>query len=273
VNHPHGRYGHAVALHGADLYLHGGTDGGTRVHGEPGFKLSMEFNELWRLSLVDLTWELLTPSEGHPYGPGKRYLHSAVAVANDVWLYGGSNRSDLWTWQTESSKWRQVRGDLSEASSSPAGKRLVFSAEVASLESSTRAGVSSHLLYMQVVPKPTDPWPGRRQGHSAAELPQRGGFVVSGGTRWGFGSRALLDDLWVFKTTTERWEQLYARGTAPIPRLYHAVSAQPPTLPCGNSLDRIAELPHAQRRHPTSSQCYVSWHERRGLERRCMWAR
>lgn len=57
---------------------------------------------------VDRTWELLTPTEGHPYGPGKRYLHSAVAVANDVWLYGGSNRSDLWTWQTESSKWRQV---------------------------------------------------------------------------------------------------------------------------------------------------------------------
>jgi len=119
VNHPHGRYGHAVALHGADLYLHGGTDGGTRVHGEPGFKLSMEFNELWRLSLVDLTWELLTPSEGHPYGPGKRYLHSAVAVANDVWLYGGSNRSDLWTWQTESSKWRQVRGDASCSICSP----------------------------------------------------------------------------------------------------------------------------------------------------------
>jgi hypothetical protein len=76
----------------------------------------------------------------------------------------------------------------------------------------------------QVIPTPTDPWPGRRQGHAVAELPQRGGFVVSGGTRWGFGSRALLDDLWVFRTTGEQWQQLHVRQPAPLPRLYHGVS-------------------------------------------------
>eukprot|EP00238_Polyblepharides_amylifera_P011404 CAMPEP_0196574624 /NCGR_PEP_ID=MMETSP1081-20130531/4304_1 /TAXON_ID=36882 /ORGANISM="Pyramimonas amylifera, Strain CCMP720" /LENGTH=320 /DNA_ID=CAMNT_0041892711 /DNA_START=360 /DNA_END=1322 /DNA_ORIENTATION=- len=180
---PHGRYGHVVALHGSDLYLHGGTDGGTRIHGEHGFQMSMEFDDLWRLSLLDQTWELMQPGEaGHPYGPGKRYLHSAVTVGDDIWFYAGSNRSDLWGWNTLQNIWHQV------------------------------------------IPHPDRPWPGSRQGHKAAALPERQGFVVSGGTRWGFGGRALLDDLWVYKPKLNLWEQLHVRQPSPVPRLYHSVA-------------------------------------------------
>lgn len=110
VNVPHGRYGHVVALHGSDLYMHGGTDGGTRITHEHGFKMNMEFDDLWRLNLNDLKWELLLPKDnGHPYGPGKRYLHTAVTVGNHLWFYGGSNKSDLWAWHTEKESWHQVR--------------------------------------------------------------------------------------------------------------------------------------------------------------------
>jgi hypothetical protein len=183
VTAPHGRYGHTVALHGSDLYLHGGTDGGTRIHGEMGFKMNMEFDDLWRLSLVDLKWEPLTPKEGgHPFGPGRRYLHAAAAVGQHVWFYGGSNRSDLWAWHTEKETWHQV------------------------------------------VPHPGDKWPGRRQGHAIAPLPEKGGFVVSGGTRWGFGTKALLDDVWVFRPATKKWDQLHTRDPQPVPRLYHKIA-------------------------------------------------
>lgn len=181
---PHGRYGHAVAIHGSDLYMHGGTDGGTRIHGESGFKLQMEFDDLWRLSLTDKTWEQLKPrATGHPYGPGKRYLHTAVTVANNIWVYGGSNKSDLWGWDTEQDIW------------------------------------------FQVVPKPGQSWPGRRQGHSAAELPQKNGFIVYGGTRWGFGHKALLSDVWVFRAADRTWSLLQTRGhPVPAARLYHSVA-------------------------------------------------
>mmetsp|Transcript_39341 Transcript_39341/g.66060 ORF Transcript_39341/g.66060 Transcript_39341/m.66060 type:complete len:391 (-) Transcript_39341:367-1539(-) len=180
---PHGRYGHTLALHGSDLYLHGGTDGGTRIHGEAGFQLRMEFDDMWRLSLTDNKWEQLKPkASGHPFGPGKRYLHTAVAVGTNIWHYGGSNKSDLWGWDTEADTW------------------------------------------FEVIPKPGEQWPGRRQGHSAAELPERGGFVIQGGTRWGFGDKALLSDVWVFKAQSRVWEQLRTHAPQPAGRLYSSVA-------------------------------------------------
>lgn len=181
---PWGRYGHAVALHGSDLYMHGGTDGGTRIHKEMGFKMNMEFDDLWRLSLVDMTWEQLVPkSAGHPYGPGRRYLHVSCAVGPHVWFYGGSNKSDLWAWHTQKDTWHQL------------------------------------------VPKPGEVWPGRRQGHAIAALPEKDGFVVSGGTRWGFGTKALLDDMWLFRPLTKKWDQLHVRDPSPSPRLYHKIAS------------------------------------------------
>ncbi|KAK3247368.1 hypothetical protein CYMTET_43132 [Cymbomonas tetramitiformis] len=186
---PHGRYGHAVAIVDNKLYLHGGTDGGTRIHGQKGFQTAMEFDDLWRLDLDTAEWENLKP-EGYPRGPlggtGKRYLHTAVALGKEIYFYGGSNQSDVWTWNTEKSFWRQV------------------------------------------IPKPGQLWPGRRQGHSAAALPDGPdgkSFVVYAGTRWGFGERALLDDIWRFKADGHVWEQILpVSSNNPAPRLYHSIS-------------------------------------------------
>ena len=77
-----------------------------------------------------------------------------------------------------------------------------------------------------MIPKPGQSWPGRRQGHSAAELPEKNGFIIYGGTRWGFGHKALLSDVWVFKTADRAWTLLQTRGhPVPAGRLYHSVRA------------------------------------------------
>jgi len=196
---PSARYSGTAVLHKGGLYMYGGDDGGHK-RSMNNYVFKAWNSELWRLDLGSYAWRSVTPAGGPSTLPPKRALHSAVVLGDAMYVYGGIDHSDTWSFDFATRSWRAIE----------------------------KGSASKERRYH----------PGVRHSHSAAADPRGGGFFVFGGSAHGAPLKPLaFDDLWRFDLARASWTLLEAApssglppqpwGLAPPPRSHSSLVAAP----------------------------------------------
>ncbi|EFJ41310.1 hypothetical protein VOLCADRAFT_107754 [Volvox carteri f. nagariensis] len=181
---PCGRFGHVSAVIDDALLLYGGNDGGYSRTNLQDYKPGNDFDDLWRLDLVNHTWSPLQPAGE---GPGKRHMAGAAAVQGKLVLYGGigRGRGDIWSYSPAENRWELLSVEVPKEHGGPG----------------SRCG---HALL---------PW---LTGLAT-------GVIMYGGqSQLPNGSYTVHDDAWFFDLATRRWRKLQhapekCTDTAPPP--------------------------------------------------------
>eukprot|EP01026_Neomeris_dumetosa_P018868 TRINITY_DN1746_c1_g1_i1.p1 TRINITY_DN1746_c1_g1~~TRINITY_DN1746_c1_g1_i1.p1 ORF type:complete len:419 (-),score=28.99 TRINITY_DN1746_c1_g1_i1:647-1867(-) len=125
LTQPAGRFGASgTVLNEKYFYLFGGTDGGYYRLGKRGYELGFETNEMWRLDLESLQWELLK-QEGVSE-VGGRHLHAMAAMDGIIYVCGGigKHKGDLWAFDTSTNQWTLLASE-DQGPGSRVGSRMV----------------------------------------------------------------------------------------------------------------------------------------------------
>ena len=201
---PSGRFGHSSSVHNKSLLVYGGHDGGLSRHGRSNYEPGYDFDELWRFSVPDRSWSLL--SGGADPGPGKRYLHAMAVVGDLVLLYGGLGEAqgDVWMFDLSRGAWELLSAEVPRANGGP-GRRVGHS--------------------ITAVDQPLGPWSGD------GPPPKRtvGLLLVGGRYIEADGTSALDNTVHFFDLEKRTWRPVGSvaaggsnPGPLPIGRKYHA---------------------------------------------------
>ncbi|KAA6426624.1 MAG: hypothetical protein FRX49_03734 [Trebouxia sp. A1-2] len=102
---PSGRYGSTSVAYKNQLWMFAGTDGGYSKHGNGGYELGYDMDELYVFDIKSHSWELVLPKGQRP---AARYLHSAVVVGDSMVIFGGNDKAsgDVWSFQFAARRWK-----------------------------------------------------------------------------------------------------------------------------------------------------------------------
>eukprot|EP01062_Namystynia_karyoxenos_P016521 TRINITY_DN16031_c0_g2_i1.p1 TRINITY_DN16031_c0_g2~~TRINITY_DN16031_c0_g2_i1.p1 ORF type:complete len:852 (+),score=250.35 TRINITY_DN16031_c0_g2_i1:65-2620(+) len=202
---PPGRYDHAGAVLGAEIFVYGGQTGGG--HTAPSA-------DCFAYDTDAQTWRQILPSEGKKAAPG-HCGHSLSAHKRKLYVFGGRcPRQDKD--KEEKGKEKQQR------------VRIQFSKDLWQLD--PRAGKWKHV-------KPSAGAPPRaRSGHASCVSQHR--LWIHGGQ----DAESLLDDAHCFDFAAQAWREVQTAGS--VPRFRHAmVSPSPGTVVvCGGATAKEAPL-------------------------------
>ena len=202
---PCGRFGQSTSVHNDSLLLYGGHDGGLSRHGRNNYEPGYDFDELWRFSVPDHSWSLI--SGGADPGPGKRYLHAMAVVGDFVLIYGGlvESQGDVWAFDLSKGTWELLSKEVSRANGGP-GRRVGHSITAIDLPHGPRSG--------------------------EGQPPERTAGILLAGGRYieADGSSALDDSLHFFDLEKRTWRKMPTVASAaglkpvqlPVGRKYHA---------------------------------------------------
>lgn len=115
---PSGRYGASCVAYNDKLWMFAGSDGGYSKHGNGGYELGYDMDELYMFDLNSLTWEHILPKGSKP---AARYLHTAVVIKDAMVIFGGSDAAlgDVWSFNFDSRRWTQLSKMVPKAKGGP----------------------------------------------------------------------------------------------------------------------------------------------------------
>ena len=250
---PRGRYAHAMAAVGDDVFVIGGNAGGRRLGDVFALRLP---NLTWRR--VDATVAVEDGGDGRRAVFGKRSGHAAVSWGTKVVVVGGYHEDeprpartrgasaeeenaepdqlvpelDAWVLDTETSEWARLalRGPAPVARGGhtatlvrgeAGGKIVVFGGE----DRRGRLLDDVHVIDLAaktwVAPRTTGAAPAARAGHVAASFGSGSRAVtdvyVFGGVSAG-GAGEVSGELFALDTMSMTWRELSPAGVPPVPR-------------------------------------------------------
>ena len=234
---PRGRYAHAVATVGDDVFVVGGNSSGRRLA------------DAHVLNLPTMTWRRAeTKSKEGEDEFTARAGHAAVVWGTKIVVVGGhvrdaseDARTDAWVLETKSMEWSRLplegpanAAPLARGGHSATLVRGAYGAKIVVFGGEDRRGRlldDVHVVDLQTMrwSTPESPLPGAaptpRAGHVAASFGAGAGAVtnvfVFGGVARGLAGE-VSGELFVLDTMAMTWRAVHPAGAAPVPRAYAA---------------------------------------------------
>ena len=234
---PRGRYAHAVATVGDDVFVVGGNSSGRRLA------------DAHVLNLPTMTWRRAeTKSKEGEDEFTARAGHAAVVWGTKIVVVGGhvrdaseDARTDAWVLETKTMEWSRLplegpanAAPLARGGHSATLVRGAYGAKIIVFGGEDRRGRlldDVHIVDLQTMrwSTPESPLPGAaptpRAGHVAASFGAGAGAVtnvfVFGGVARGLAGE-VSGELFVLDTMAMTWRAVHPAGAAPVPRAYAA---------------------------------------------------
>lgn len=234
---PRGRYAHAVATVGDDVFVVGGNSSGRRLA------------DAHVLNLPTMTWRRAeTKSKEGEDEFTARAGHAAVVWGTKIVVVGGhvrdaseDARTDAWVLETKTMEWSRLplegpanAAPLARGGHSATLVRGAYGAKIIVFGGEDRRGRlldDVHVVDLQTMrwSTPESPLPGAaptpRAGHVAASFGAGAGAVtnvfVFGGVARGLAGE-VSGELFVLDTMAMTWRAVHPAGAAPVPRAYAA---------------------------------------------------
>ncbi|KAJ3428815.1 hypothetical protein M0812_24149 [Anaeramoeba flamelloides] len=187
---------------------------------------NLETNKLYRISLPNKNWEIVTTEEGEV--PSPRFGHTMSLVGNTIIIFGGTNGKkrfgDLHLFSVEESIWSnnpETYGDHPSArsghSASVIGNQLwIFGGRSQNGQFLNDLFCFDHETYIWYQLEIDGNIPSPRAWHVSNFVDEQ--LIIFGG-----GSISkTFDDVWVYELRSEKWYEADVKGREPQPRYAHS---------------------------------------------------